>query len=130
MGYRSDVKIVIKFDTPEQMTAFAVAQRMKGDPEINRMFARQPTTTDWEAGVQDGNKMRWHYDGIKWYEGYPFIQAWQDLLREVEDDEQWPSGGWAFARTGEEIDDIHRDQGGSVDSVWEYISVYVASEFV
>lgn len=131
MGYRSDVKILLKCDTEEQMTAFAVAQRMSGDKERVRIFS-QKDSTDWGTGEQIGETMIWHYQDIKWYDGYPFIVSWTKLFREIEDlrDENGECiGGWAFARIGEESGDIETDCGGTVDSPWDYINVYTVSEF-
>ena len=113
MGYRSDVKIVVGCDNAYWFKKFLIhLELMVGDnmhyKEIMSdatEFADPDITGD---GTNSQRTMYWHYDYIKWYPSFDFVQLHNRIMQEVQDFK----GGYAFVRVGEEEGDVeahHRE---------------------
>jgi hypothetical protein len=131
MGYRSVVAYTIRFippqeDEPEKgltaenckATFFTFIAEAKAKHEIAGAFL------DEDLKVDEDNLAIYFYAGhTKWYESYPDVmchEALMDLSREWADDEDCSSPyiGGAFARIGEEMDDVVEECWGQGDYDW------------
>jgi hypothetical protein len=117
MGYRSSVEIVV-YGEPEIFDAFIASMKLLD----HRVF------TDWESwqghadssvfsmhdinhhgGVGVTKIMSFKVDGVKWYESYDEIIAWEkDFLPKAVD----VGLNWELVRVGEESDDVEHTTGG------------------
>ena len=133
MGYRSNVEIVV-YGEPETYEAFMSAMKL-----INhRVF------TDWKDWEEKNeSKITYHdlthhdgqtitkimcftIDGVKWYDSYDKIIAWEkDFLPKAEE-----SGlSWELVRVGEESDDIVHEEGGEDVQYLIYTSTNIERNF-
>ncbi len=86
MGYRSEVYLRIA----EPLVEVVDAAR-KLDDTLDKMLSE----------AQDG-KTDFHWEGYKWYDTYPEVQAVESLLEMLQDDD------YGFIRLGEEEGDIEQ----------------------
>tara|TARA_Y100001937_G_scaffold67254_1_gene92004 strand:+ start:16076 stop:16402 length:327 start_codon:yes stop_codon:yes gene_type:complete len=89
MGYRSDV--AVRF-TPEAAKVVKIFAEMDNNIQELIEFA---DTADYDAG-----SFRWQH--VKWYEDYPDITAFMDMLYQLHDED------YGMIRLGESEDDIER----------------------
>lgn len=95
MGYRSDVKIVVKTQTTNDMIGYRAALALEfGDNEHYEDFI---TDMIWL-----GTEFTLHYEDIKWYSSCGFV----DLVKRSLEMVLSHKGGFCFARCGEEVDDL------------------------
>jgi len=106
MGYRSQVVFAV---APELMPHF-LAVLAKSQPARELCFAEAETTIN--DYIDEGSRLM-GWDGIKWYEGYPEIDAlvefmdWADTTDiEIDGVEQNAGQFYRFVRIGEETDDV------------------------
>jgi hypothetical protein len=137
MGYRSDVAYTIRFIPIVQehegidentaierakATFFTFLAEAKAKHEIAGAF------DDEYIKVDEDNLAIYFYAGhVKWYESYEDVkchEALMDLSKEWADDEDCsnPYIGGAFARIGEEMEDVVEECWGQGDYDW--ISVH------
>jgi hypothetical protein len=131
MGYRSTVAYTIRFippqeDEPEKglttenckATFYTFLADAKAGAETGGAF------TDEDIKVDEENLALYFYAGhVKWYESYPDVkchEALMDLSKEWADDGDCsnPYIGGAFARIGEEMDDMVEECWGQGDYDW------------
>ena len=95
MGYRSDVKIVVKTQTNKDMLGYRAALALEfGGNEHYEDFI---TDMIW---LDKGFTL--HYEDIKWYSTCGFV----DLVKRALEMVLSHKGGFCFARCGEEVDDL------------------------
>lgn len=94
MGYRSDVYLRVA----EPLVEVVDAAR-KLDDKLDEML---------KHGSCDGSKTDFHWEWTKWYDTYPEVQAVENLLEMLQDDD------YGFFRLGEEDGDFDR-QGSPSD---------------
>lgn len=133
MGYRSDVKYVILFNTDEQRQAFKLeAMLIAADIESGL----DVINNDWEYKIDLHDEdfpyqIRLHYEDVKWYESTPWVSLQENLMDLAVSDY---GGGYAFTRIGEENDDVETktNQSDSTKYVYadHYIEFFRRSEFV
>lgn len=118
MGYRSEVAYVIVFETVDERDTFIELMRAKNDAYINTAL-KDIKTLDRERAIT------FHEDQIKWYDGYPEVQAHEQLMdnaRELFD------AATRFVRLGEDTDDmedvVHDDPDWSEGEVYELIDIH------
>jgi hypothetical protein len=118
MGYRSDVKYVISFETNDKRDAFVAVSKMKATD------AEKEAITDWDLKYC-GDMIRFSGDNWKWYEGdFPVVDAHNNLLEEAVQ----MGGSYRFIRVGENYDDVEdRYDGDNVP--WDAIDFVRAVEF-
>ena len=92
MGYRSEV--AIQFSDDAVRLLYAVAEH-RG--ELKELLEEAETTIDLEADDISG-KLHWDY--IKWYDGFPCVDAVETIMMTIPDED------FHFIRIGEEADDI------------------------
>ncbi len=105
MGYRSDITVVIYGSecNAEKYEALRVLM---------------PTTFAEVYGVWDGcaewntrhNTLIFRSDGMKWYETYPEVKAFNEMLETLADELDY---NWEMVRLGENYGDIEQSFGGS-----------------
>jgi hypothetical protein len=106
MGYRSQVVFAI---APEIMGKFMAVLAKHSDARVLCFEDADTTIKDY---IDEGSRlMKW--DDIKWYEGYPEIDAldefmdWADSTEiEIDGVEQNADQFYRFVRIGEEMDDV------------------------
>lgn len=122
MGYRSDVAVLIypdsrKADTVEELRAAL-------DDEYNKLKLLMGTTyktlmdDDFGADAEwDDNdrELKFHFKDVKWYESYPDVQRFMQMLEELGDSEVHKYA-IEFVRIGEDNDDTERREWG--DTGW------------
>ena len=91
MGYRSDV--YLRFAEP---IVEVIDAARKLDDNLDKMLS------DGEAERTDKVKTDFHWEYTKWYDTYPEVQAVENLLEMLQDDD------YGFIRLGEEEGDIER----------------------
>ena len=131
MGYRSTVAYTIRFippreDEPEKgltaenckATFYTFLADAKAGAETGGAF------TDEDIKIDEDNLALYFYAGhVKWYESYPDVkchEALMDLSKEWADDGDCsnPYIGGAFARIGEEMEDMVEECWGQGDYDW------------
>lgn len=129
MGYRSVVGIVLKRDNkdaPSIPTVLALA-KTKGILEGDGI-GKHWNSEDY-GWTED--KFLFYVESVKWYEGYPSVQAMEALYAFVEEWsheselQSWYSG--MFLRIGENDDDVEQKTFG--DNAWEDMWLVRAIEF-
>ena len=113
MGYRSEVAYVIKFDKPEDREAY-----------INMMIvANNEHTTQAlkELSKLEDDKLFFHADDVKWYDGYEDVKAHTQIY--IQAVELFEGAGYRFTRIGEEMEDIEIEEDGDYDDLWDYTSI-------
>ena len=134
MGYRSDVKYVLLFNTDEQRQAFKLeAMLIAADIESGL----DVINNDWEYKIDLHDEdfpyqIRTHYEDVKWYESTPWVSLQEKLMDLVVSDY---GGGYVFLRLGEENDDVECDHNcsGERDTYLyadNYVEVIRKSQFV
>ena len=109
MGYRSDVSILIYGDD-EDMVAFFAGERLKGHKGMPHHPLDEPTSK-WHERMHyhtdEGDTMfEFNWFNIKWYDNYPEIAYWEQLMSIWEDGFKNTSLQLEFAQVGENTDDI------------------------
>lgn len=123
MGYRSDVAYKIKFENEGQWNVFLIEAKSK--PETRACFEDECLTV-----VHDKHEIRFHAEGVKWYEDYEDVKCHYSLLELVDeyneriaerDKDPSPCAGYLFRRVGEDEDDVDSRHGGDPD--WDWIEL-------
>jgi len=132
MGYRSQVVLAI---APEAASAFMAL--CAKDPKVLEFCHEADTFTSGYA--REGDYFMF-WDHIKWYEGYPEVEAIQAFVLALEDDDlsdygeaeppKLPDGSddqWGeyfrFVRLGEDTDDL-TEKGWAFDGIGVTRSLY------
>ena len=119
MGYRSTVAYTIRFDgdddTKNKQSFYTFLAEAKANEEASRCF------TDTECFEIDEEKLqiRFFADDVKWYESYSDVQCHESLisLSKAWVDDNDCIGG-AFARVGEDTNDIIEEVWGQGEYQW------------
>jgi len=112
MGYRSDVAIAI-YGPEEVMVPFIAAERLKPssvlstDAEFIKHFKHTQAYPFSARAPCIGITAQ--FEGVKWYDSYPDVQAWQMLLSEASEVGDICT---EFVRVGEETTDVETDYEG------------------
>ena len=117
MGYRSDVRSVIYGETAK-MNGFMQSQQEKillvnddiGTIEINEK--------------NDETIMHLHNDSVKWYEDYPSVIAWNEMLDKAEE----AGLAYEFIEIGEDANDYNQRSAGESRGMISYIRETVLNE--
>ena len=124
MGYRSDVKYVLLFNTDEQRQAFKLeAMLISADIESGLDIINN----DWEYRIDLHDEdfpyqIRVHYEDVKWYESTPWVDMQENLMDLAVSDY---GGGYVFLRLGEEDDDVEQKSGVHNDDIHIYVDNYI-----
>lgn len=107
MGYRSVVTIAI-YGPEEEMAPLLAAQRMLSDSPLaaDRDYVKSygfGMTLNKGPEIVRCHMILAQFESVKWYEGYPEVAAWEELISEASDNEALCT---EFVRIGEETDDI------------------------
>lgn len=139
MGYSSTVAYSIRFTPNNQDTK---QEELKGSFEL---FLTQAMKHEDTARCFDEDSLSVEVDGcainflaedVKWYESYADVQCHENLLQMARDwiEEDNPHSqylGYAFARVGEDAQDIVEEVGGNADYVaWVYVSRQVIVDWM
>lgn len=127
MGYRSDVLMIIGAPKP-QMGLFILRLTMQ-HPELARIvlseedgFTRRP----WMHGCEEWELLHFHECGIKWYDMYEDVEAFEStfcIAQDVCGHESQPDLSGLFLRIGENTDDIKEQQFGEPGVTAEWASI-------
>lgn len=129
MGYRSDVKFVIDFPSVEKRDAFVNMVRVRGDEHELAMLKG----LDIDEGARH---ILGSFEGWKWYDSFPEVQAMESLLDEAASEEEdgegntkpkW-EGSYLFLRIGENWDDNEERYGGE-EVPWGTVLFHRSVEF-
>ena len=131
MGYRSDVKYVLLFNTEEQRKLFNMeAKLIASDVEHGLNIVNDDFDFHYDEHDADfPYQIRVHFNDVKWYESTPWVDM-QDKLMQLAVDSY--EGAFVFLRLGEEDDDVetksdtHNDDSVYVDN---YIELTRKSNF-
>ena len=112
MGYRSDGKIVFYALTPENHAAIKLW--------VDENYPK--ADFDYEERIVDGRTiMVFNFDGWKWYDSYPEIQAINMALDAFcslfDQEEAVVRGAMEFVRLGEETDDVEMRQSNHAEYI-------------
>jgi len=131
MGYRSDVKYVMLFDTEENRQAFKL-EAMLIASDVNSGL--DIINNDWDYQIDASDEypyqIRVHYNDVKWYESTPWVDMQIKLMQLVS---KTYEGAVVFMRLGEEDDDVeahtdaYNNEGVYVDN---YIELTRRSNFI
>jgi len=131
MGYRSDVKYVIALPDQTTYNKFLgeVMLRMADKPDL----ADIPKAFDVTVETPDNSPhyqyiIRVHWEDVKWYPDYDWVQAQTDLFILAEEYD----GAWFFARLGENDDDYqtnYNDESGYYN-VHDFIELHRVTKFI
>jgi len=131
MGYRSDVKYVMLFNTEENRQAFKL-EAMLIASDVNSGL--DIINNDWDYHIDNSDEypyqIRVHYNDVKWYESTPWVDMQIKLMQLVS---KTYEGAFVFMRLGEEDDDIdtqtdaYNNEGVYVDN---YIELTRRSNFI
>lgn len=89
MGYRSQVVIALTKHAKDKLVVSFLRNGVTNTEDFTRYL---------EAEDDDGNVL-FHWDWVKWYDGYPEVALWTNFLDELEWDD------YRFVRLGEESND-------------------------
>ena len=104
MGYRSDVKYVMLFDTEDERTkAIAKATLTYADLDFGQEILDRFELVTNKHHSEFAYRIEVHYDYVKWYDEDPWVKAQMKFLKEELND--YPHCGFAFMRLGEDDDD-------------------------
>lgn len=127
MGYRSDVLMIIGAPKP-QMGLFILRLTMQ-HPELARIvlseedgFTRRP----WMHGREEWELLHFHECGIKWYDMYEDVGAFESTFRIAQDvcgQESLADLSGLFLRIGENIGDIEERQFGELSVPMKWASI-------
>ena len=119
MGYRSDVKYVLQFKDNEQCANFASVMKVK-----DALYAE--AVNSWEI---KGDRVYFHAEDWKWYEGYAVVAAHEALLEDC----GAFGGAYFFLRLGETHDDVDErysyNEDDSIEPPWDSIAFHRYTEF-
>jgi hypothetical protein len=135
MGYRSAVAYTIRFIPVEQEGIDFVMAEERAKASFYTFIAEAKSREDTggafvdeDIKVDEKNLAIYFYAGhVKWYESYPDVachEALLDLSKEWADDGDCSSPyiGGAFARIGEEMEDVTEECWGQGDYDWISVS--------
>ena len=115
MGYYSDVTILV-YGPEDAVTAFLAAQRLRGRNPLevggdHLTLSRLPDScADSVEGGSPWLLLRAEFTCVKWYEHYPEVRLWENLLSDADDAsaEADYSGGvcYEYIRAGEDPGDV------------------------
>lgn len=127
MGYRSNVEIAV-YGEPEVFDAFIASMKLIE----HRVF------TDWHNtditwhnikhhdGMIRTKVMSFAVSGVKWYDSYDVIIAWEkDFLPKAVD----AGLNWEMVRVGEESDDVEHTIGGDEIQYLLYTTTNIERNF-
>ncbi len=127
MGYRSEVEIAV-YGEPEVFDAFIASMKLTE----HRVF------TDWGSDLFTYHDIKHHdgmlrtkvmsfaVSGVKWYDSYGDIIAWEkDFLPKAVD----AGLNWEMVRVGEESDDVEHNMGGDEIQYLLYTSTSIERNF-
>ena len=114
MGYRSEVAFAVH---PDKVSEFlAVLSTSQGALDLCR----------WDNGMKSDvftkGDLFIHMDGVKWYEGYKGVDAIDEFIRKVIEDDDQPDKV-RFLRVGEDREDIVE----CGDYMWDDLNIVPAS---
>ena len=112
MGYRSNVTIVI-YGEKDDVTAFVATERLKGLPKGVQHHPFKTPHTDhlyyerdmYNYGDDKYTLMLFRWKNVKWYDTYPEMAYWVDLMS-VWEDAFKNTLCLEYARVGEQADDV------------------------
>ena len=113
MGYRSEVAIAI-YGPEDAMVPLIAAQRLSAQSALvvdKDYIERREYTKNGQRWVMIST----YYDWVKWYESYPDVQAWRNLLSDIADSCDDTGIAYEFVRIGEETGDVETDYVGDVE---------------
>ena len=140
MGYRSTVAYTIRFipivKEHEGIDEDTAIERAKASfyTFLAEAKSKEDTAgafTDEDIKINEDNLAIYFYAGhLKWYESYPDVQCHEALMElskewANDDDCSSPYIGGAFARIGEETDDMVEECWGQGDYDWVSINRYM-----
>jgi hypothetical protein len=96
MGYYSEVAFEIAFPDAQTAKEFLAVRRILNAEEVDELVIST------SAGKKGTITAVYHAESIKWYDGFPEIRFYQQML----DDAEEAGYGIAFVRIGEEGGDI------------------------
>ena len=121
MGYRSDVTVAIYPDDRKQ-EGYDVLKMLMGTTfkDTAAMFAMLDSDMDWQ---DDKRVLVFNITGIKWYDSYPDIAAFLNMLETLANEGEDGIEGYNYemVRLGEDTDDIEFSNGGN--SIEHFMSV-------
>ena len=119
MGYRSDVSILIYGDTKD-VVAFVAGEKLHGKPKESEFHPLdEPTTSGHERstytyGAKDEfTMMEFNWWDVKWYDSYPEVAYWENLIGLFEDSFGTTSLSMELTLVGESIDDNRTEYMGT-----------------
>jgi len=120
MGYRSDVKYVMQFESDEKCAEFGAVMKVK-----DAIYAE--AIKDWDI---KGDRVYFHAEDWKWYSGsFPIVDAHEKLLDECVSF----GGAYYFIRLGESDDDCDQrysySEDDSIEPPWGAIAYHRYTEF-
>lgn len=106
MGYRSDVVVAIQFDDLKHLRTFLAKCKLLGDAYLNEAISMYAYSRRQGAPTYPPCQIMFMtLHGVKWYEGYPDINAHHQLRRLA-----WEANAASILiRIGEEHDDTEWD---------------------
>ena len=127
MGYRSDVKYVMLFDTEDERTkAIAKATLTYADIDFGQEILDRFELVTNKNHSEFAYRIEVHYDYVKWYDEDPWVVAQMKFLKEELNN--YPHCGFAFMRLGEDDDDKETLSSEEV-YVTDHFSYIRTSEF-
>ena len=113
MGYRSEVAYVVAFKDSEDREAFINLLIISKDPHTIQALK--------ELSKLESNKLLFHAEDVKWYDGYPDVKAHTQIYLQAV--ELFEGAVYRFTRIGEEVEDIEIEEDGDYDDLWDYTSI-------
>ena len=99
MGYRSEVVLAVNPDAYAVLTTLLA----RGGSFFNLFKEARTEPYDGDATV-------YSWDAIKWYPSYPEVEAVEDFMSRLEDEDMEDS--FRFVRVGEDCDDTEQRGNG------------------
>jgi hypothetical protein len=148
MGYRSTVAYTIRFSKNKQEDeqdavkgAFLMfLEEAMANKDIKPCFGEhefvdQQYPNEGMRIDKEGCAINFFADGVKWYEDYPDVKCHEALVQMARDwlDEDNPCSkylGFAYARVGEDIEDLVEDVGGNGEYDWVSILRQVVCDWI
>ena len=111
MGYRSEVVLAVNPDAYAVLTTLLA----RGGSFFN--LFKEATTEPY-----DGDATVYSWDAIKWYPSYPEVEAVEDFMSRLEDEDMEDS--FRFVRVGEDCDDTEQRGNGFPIYIKKSIEIY------
>ena len=92
MGYRSEVCIALDASAADSLNAYM--EVLPNNKHIKELL------NDADGTIESEGVLKYYWDHIKWYEGYPGIDVLDTLLCNL------PDEAYGFVRIGEDSQDI------------------------